>query len=412
MRRLIVGLLFVLILAGPLPAWAAVAWNATTSALQNVGTNTVTFSHTVAGGTPAIVVYVPMLGTAQTVSSITYAGQSLALGCAQNITGTTGRVEAWRLLAPPAGTANVVVTLSGVNAAWDAVATSVSGAESFGACFEADGGATNVMSQTVTAGASGDLVIHGSISTADNIATVTATSRWSDNNGSTNTQGGTTSGGASVQVTHTWDNSSAGKGLIAFNISAAPPDVIPPTDPTNLACSGLTSTSMSCTWAASTDANPVTYRLEQSSGSACSGFSEIQQPSTASATITGLPSLTTRCIRVRASDGTNFSGYTTAVQAATLGVRSATIAWNGTAVTTEDSFEIWRCEGGSCSDHVLVDTVAANVSQYTDATSPLPAGCYKVKAALSGTVGSSFTNSWCSPQTPSTHGNRVRGWRR
>ena len=112
------GLVRMLVLLGLLTmlsqtARAAIAFDAVSSAATaNAGATTLTFSHTVGAGTNRILIVGVSLETigTTTVSSITYNGVSLTyIG---NITRNSIRSEMWKLLAPPTGTYNVVVTVS------------------------------------------------------------------------------------------------------------------------------------------------------------------------------------------------------------------------------------------------------------------------------------------------------------
>lgn len=90
---------------------------------SNVTTNSgdassFTHSHTVSGTDRLLVVEVALNNGApdKTVSSITYAGQSLTqLTEAVNTNNNVPRVEVWYLVAPPIGTHNIVVTLDDIN---------------------------------------------------------------------------------------------------------------------------------------------------------------------------------------------------------------------------------------------------------------------------------------------------------
>jgi hypothetical protein len=86
---------------------------------------TLTWSHTVGSGMNSIlIVGVSDRRSNRTVSGITYAGKGLQRAGFQNSGANITRLEIWYLLSPPAGTANVVVTLSGS-------AASVCGSASF-----------------------------------------------------------------------------------------------------------------------------------------------------------------------------------------------------------------------------------------------------------------------------------------
>lgn len=204
-----------------------VAFDARTTNLQNTSASSTTFSHTVTGSNPALVVFVALTGTAQTVSTITYNGVSMSLiGAISGVNGTVKpRLEAWGLSGPATGANNVVVTLSAANASWDAIAVSFTGtaaASTFDGLQTADHtGGLSSLSVTVTTGNANSMIVDGTCSTADNGTTSGAgqTQRWQDNSGSSNTQGSTAVGGASITMTENWDASTDGKVMIGLNVN-------------------------------------------------------------------------------------------------------------------------------------------------------------------------------------------------
>jgi len=204
----------------------AVAFDLATTSL-NINAANKTFSHTVTGANPAIVVFVVLSGQTTTVSTITYAAASLAqIGTDLDfgVAGSIARLIVLGLANCATGANNVVVTLSASNAAWDTVAVSFNGVATSSA-FSGFTSVTTVgasaasLSRTVTTGATGDMVVDGTGSTANNATTSTpGTQRWLDNSGATNTRGATTPGGASVTATENWDLSNQNYGMVAFNV--------------------------------------------------------------------------------------------------------------------------------------------------------------------------------------------------
>lgn len=117
--------------------------------------SSLTFSHGVSTGAGRFlqvsVFHRSILGTS--VSSITYAGQSLTSEITQALPGaSTGRLEVWDLSSPPAGTANVVVTFSG----------SVDGVIAFAVSFNNVNLFSRQQSQTSTASSISDTAQTGS----------------------------------------------------------------------------------------------------------------------------------------------------------------------------------------------------------------------------------------------------------
>jgi len=209
----------------------SVAYDNDTQQLQIVTTNTTTFSHTTSGANRALVVYVILSGISQSVSTITYAGTSLALIGARDDSDTSGtRIEAWGLAAPASGANNVIVTLSASNAAWDVSAVSFTGAHQTGGSTTFNGftgadadGVTASVSVNITT-TSSDMVTDCSASNSNNGTTSSpGTQIWQDNSGATNTQGQYyASTGTSETLTETWDVISFGKQVVGLNITKAP----------------------------------------------------------------------------------------------------------------------------------------------------------------------------------------------
>jgi len=215
----------------------AVAYDNDTQSLQLAATNTTTFAHVTSGADRAIVVYVALVASAQTVSTITYGGQSLGLIYAYDDTWLGGRIEAWGLANCPTGSNNVVVTLSANSAAWDVSAISFTGAHQTGGTTTFNGAQVNwnaestALASVAITSATDAMVVSGTLSTQANGTAPSGggTQRWLDNSGSTNTQGSTWPGAASVTVTENWDATrSVGYfKVLALNVSAtaagAPP---------------------------------------------------------------------------------------------------------------------------------------------------------------------------------------------
>jgi uncharacterized repeat protein (TIGR01451 family) len=105
------GLLGLAIL--PIPALAQIQADAVSHAVGN-STATLSWSHTVGlGSNGVLIVGVSNRRSNRTVSNIRYAGLNLTRLGFRNSGLASSRLELWYLLAPPQGTGNVVVTLSG-----------------------------------------------------------------------------------------------------------------------------------------------------------------------------------------------------------------------------------------------------------------------------------------------------------
>ncbi len=116
-KRAVVQLAFLCLLLGATVSRAQVAVDSTTSngaELTGPGGQTLTFSHTTAGTNRLMLVGVSIdinNSQAAAVVGVTYGTSVLSFVGAHNDAGNQRRVEQWYLLAPPTGTANVVVTV-------------------------------------------------------------------------------------------------------------------------------------------------------------------------------------------------------------------------------------------------------------------------------------------------------------
>lgn len=166
---------------------------------------------------------------------------------------------------------------------------------------------------------------------------------------------------ASGSGNHSW-------GVVAFNSIT---DTEAPTDPTSLNATANGATQIDLTWTASTDNIAVVrYRVERCTGSGCSSFSEISQPTTNSYSNQGLSSSTLYRYRVRAEDGAgNLSGYSNTAEATTgvagdtesptqpssaaavaPGTHGIDIGWGASSDNVGvTAYRIERCAGASCS---------------------------------------------------------------
>lgn len=230
------GIVRALILAAlallAMPADAQITVDSTASAQTD--TATMSWSHTVGTGSNRLLV----VGLADNVTganqatSITYAGQNMTR---QVLNGGGNPIsEIWTLLAPPSGTAMIVVTFP---IALDAVGGSVSftGVDQttpIRASSQARSSAqTNVTVSTSITSSVGDLVIDAVANTGPNAGGAAAagqTERWNLLNPSSNFGGGSTKPGDAGSTTMTWNlsvnpGSAANGALAAISLMPAPP---------------------------------------------------------------------------------------------------------------------------------------------------------------------------------------------
>lgn len=198
----------------PASARGAIALDAVST---SIGTNTTfTFAHTVGVGSDRVmIVGVSVFNSNKTVTALAYNGQALTrLGFLDGGNGSDDRrVEMWRLINPPIGTANVVVTFS-------SSAKAVIGAASFfgvntttpNGAFTSNEGKTNLATVNVASGA--DELVIDCMAVQGNAATATVgagqTQIWNDysrNNGGAVVGTASTEPGAGA-VTMSWNLSS------------------------------------------------------------------------------------------------------------------------------------------------------------------------------------------------------------
>ena len=202
------------------------------AATASGGAASLTFSHTVNSGSDSILIVEVTSshgGAGDPVTSVTYGGQNLTLLGSANLPNAES-ADIWYLLAPPVGTASVVVTLTG-SCHFVAGATDYFGVDQatpLGTLVTATGN-SSTPSLTV-ASAAGQLVIDSLIAQGD-VAPIAPsgpgqTQLWSQTTG---TSAGDALGGGSDQagassVTMSWTQSSAKNWALAAVplISAAP----------------------------------------------------------------------------------------------------------------------------------------------------------------------------------------------
>jgi glucose/arabinose dehydrogenase/chitodextrinase len=153
------------------------------------------------------------------------------------------------------------------------------------------------------------------------------------------------------------------------------PDTQPPTAPTNLAATAVSTSQINLAWTASTDNVGVTgYRVERCQGATCTNFVQVATPPGTSYSDTGLTGATTYRYRVRAVDAVpNFSPYSTIQNATTADTQPPTAPTGLTATAISPSqinlawtastdnvgvtgYRVERCQGAGCTDFVEVAT--------------------------------------------------------
>ncbi len=176
--------------------------------------------------------------------------------------------------------------------------------------------------------------------------------------------------------------------LVAFR--GAPGDTQPPTAPSALGATAVTSVRIDLSWSASTDNIGVTgYLIERCQGPSCSSFTQIAAPAGAGTTFsdTGLTTNTSYSYRVRAKDGAgNLSAYSNVASATTLPdtqppTAPSSLAANAVSGNRVDlswtastdnvgvtGYLIERCQGAGCSSFVQIAAPGGTATTFSDTT--------------------------------------------
>ncbi len=202
-----------------------------------------------------------------------------------------------------------------------------------------------------------------------------------------------------------------------------PPGVTPPTTPTNLTATVVSSSQINLSWTASTDPAGVTgYTIELCQGIGCTSFGPIATQVGTATTYSdaGLSPSTSYSYRVRAMNSAgNVSGYSNVASATTLsggptftapknlsataaGNTQINLAWTAATETggTISQYLIERCATSGCSNFAQVGTSATTSFNDTG----LAAGAsysYRVRATDAANNFSPYSNV-ASATTPST----------
>jgi chitodextrinase len=158
------------------------------------------------------------------------------------------------------------------------------------------------------------------------------------------------------------------------------PDTQPPTSPSNLTATAVSTSQINLSWTASTDNVGVTgYLVERCTGAGCTTFSQIAAVTGTSFNNTGLAASTPYSYRVRATDAAgNLSGYSNVAGATTLAPDTqpptnpsnltATAASSGqinlawTASTDNvgvTAYLVERCQGAGCSTFAQIGSTGS-----------------------------------------------------
>jgi len=187
--------------------------------------------------------------------------------------------------------------------------------------------------------------------------------------------------------------------------------------PTFTAPSGLSATAsgpaqINLSWTAGTETGGTIsqYLIERCTGATCSSFAQVSTTPSSTTTLgdSGLLGSTTYSYRVRATDGTNFSGYSNTNSATTAAptftvpsnltataVSSTQINLSWTAATetggTITQYLIERCAGPACSNFAQVNT--STTATFNDnGLTPATSYSYRVRATDAASNLSAYSN--------------------
>jgi glucose/arabinose dehydrogenase len=199
-------------------------------------------------------------------------------------------------------------------------------------------------------------------------------------------------------------------------------DSQPPTAPTNLAATAISGSEIDLNWSASTDNVRVAgYLVESCQGAACTNFAYVATTTTPTYADTSLIAGVSYRYRVRATDGTNLSGYSNTANATTLipdtqppTAPAGLVATpsSGTQInltwtaSTDDvgvtAYLVERCQGAACVNFAQTGTTAGTTTAYSDTgLAPGIGYSYRVRATDAAGHFSAYSNTSSATTTSS-----------
>lgn len=200
---------------------------------------------------------------------------------------------------------------------------------------------------------------------------------------------------------------------------------LPPSVPANLAASSVNSSTINITWS-DTSTDEVGFQIQRCDDTAafCNGnpgyFTTILEvgPNTTSFADTTLFPLTTYTYRVRSFNLAGYSLFSNTASATTTqmspppaptnlvatptgGTRKVRVklTWKDNS-TNENTFEIERCTGSTCTNFAVIGAVSPNVVRYNDRR-VAPATTYRYRARATSNAGYSDYSNIATATTPS-----------
>ncbi|MGH2898492.1 MAG: LamG-like jellyroll fold domain-containing protein, partial [Solirubrobacteraceae bacterium] len=198
---------------------------------------------------------------------------------------------------------------------------------------------------------------------------------------------------------------------IADSTTAAAADTTPPTAPTALAVTAVSTSRLDLSWTAATDnVGVVEHRVERCQGTNCTSWAQVGTTATTSFSNTGLAANTVYRFRVRAADAAgNVGAYSAIASGRTLAADttapSAPTGLTATAASTTridlgwtastdnvgvTGYRVERCQGSTCTNYAEIGTTST--TSYSD-TGLLPGTAYRYRARATDAAGNLSTYS-------------------
>jgi uncharacterized repeat protein (TIGR01451 family) len=201
--------------------------------------------------------------------------------------------------------------------------------------------------------------------------------------------------------------------IVALRAASVAGDTQPPTAPSQLVATPISSAQINLTWTASTDNVGVTgYRVERCQGAGCTTFVDVGASTTTSYSSTGLTSSTSYTYRVRATDAAgNFSGYSntsttstpapvdtqpptnpTSLVSSAISSSRIDLTWAGSTDNVGvTAYRIERCQGAGCAN--FAETGTSTTTTYSDlALTGSTSYSYRVRATDAAGNLSAYSN--------------------
>jgi glucose/arabinose dehydrogenase/fibronectin type 3 domain-containing protein len=193
--------------------------------------------------------------------------------------------------------------------------------------------------------------------------------------------------------------------------TSAAPDTTPPTAPTGLAATAVSTSRLDLSWTAATDnVGVVEYRVERCQGASCTSWAQVGTTASTSFSNTGLATNTTYRFRVRAADAAgNVGSYSTIASGRTLTADTTApsaptgliatpssptqvnLAWTASTDNVGvTGYRVERCQGSGCTSWAEIGTSATASFNSTGLT---PGTLYRFRVRATDAAGNNSSYS-------------------